>query len=64
MANKINARFDHSSTHCAATNCTLRADCIHYLAFLEAIEMKLPDFKVKCKCENHELEYVRVRIEK
>lgn len=62
--NKNKARFAHEYTHCTGNDCDKREDCIHYLAFQEALELELPDFKVTGHCNDMNLNYVRVRVEK
>ena len=64
MANKKNERFNHGYTHCSGDECERREDCVNYLAYQEALELGLKDFKVVPHCKNIELDYVRVRIEK
>lgn len=64
MAKKINERYNHSYTHCSGNDCSIKSDCVHYLAFQEAIEMELDNFKVTGHCKDPELEYVRVRVER
>lgn len=59
-----NERFNHKYRHCLAVNCNLKSDCALHLAYLEAKELNLTDIKTFDNCENTELEYVRVRIEK
>ena len=59
-----NERFNHKYRHCLAVNCEPKEDCAHYLAYLEAKELNIPDIKTFEHCENLELGYVRVRIEK
>lgn len=59
-----NTRFNHSYWHCKSTDCELKGDCAHHLAYLEAVELGIKDFKTFEHCENLELGYVRVRIEK
>lgn len=59
-----NQRFEHSYTHCRAENCDRKDDCVNYLAYLEALDLGLKDFKVAEHCRDIEMDYVRVRIEK
>lgn len=59
-----NVRFNHQYGHCKAVNCKLKDDCVHYLALLEAEDIGLKDYKTFDHCEDLELGYVRVRIEK
>ena len=59
-----NTRFHHGYGHCKAVNCELKDDCVHHLALLEAEDIGLKDYKTFGHCENLELGYVRVRIEK
>lgn len=42
----------------------MKDDCAHHLAYLEALEMGIKDSKTFDHCEDLELGYVRVRIEK
>lgn len=64
MAKKKNPRFSHDYVHCTGNDCPNREDCVNYLAFQEALELELTDFKVTGHCKNTELDYVKVRIEK
>lgn len=56
-------RFNHKYTHCSGDKCEFRSDCIHFLAYMEAIELQLENFPVQPRCEDLETGYVRVRIE-
>lgn len=57
-------RFEHSYTHCAGEDCDRKDDCVNYLAYLEALDLGLKDFKVAEHCKDIEMDYVRVRIDK
>ena len=59
-----NERYNHKYTHCTATKCESRADCVHYLSYLEAVKLGLKDIKTCEHCEDKDIGYVRVRIEK
>jgi hypothetical protein len=58
-----NTRFNHAYNHCTSTQCGKHADCAHYLAYLEAIQLGLKDIKTVDHCDDLDLDYVRVRIE-
>ena len=64
MTTRKKTRYSHDYTHCTGNDCQQREDCIHYLAFLEALDLGLSDFIVTGHCENTDLGYVKVRIEK
>lgn len=59
-----NVRYNHAYTHCCGKNCDLKDDCVHYLSYLEALDLKLPNIQTCDHCESLETGYVRVRIEK
>lgn len=56
-------RFNHNYNHCKSVNCELGKDCAQHLAYLEAMELGLKDYKVIDHCDDIELNYVRVKIE-
>ena len=56
-------RFNHKYIHCSADHCELRDDCIHFLAYQEAMQLGLVDIKVQTRCQDVTQGYVRVRIE-
>lgn len=60
----MSQRFNHKYIHCSATQCKLRDDCIHFLAYQEAIQLGLSDIDVQTRCQDVTQGYVRVRIEK
>lgn len=57
-------RFNHKYVHCTGDKCEFRSDCIHYLAYQEALEQKLTNFSIQTHCNDINQGYVRVRIEK
>ena len=57
-------RFNHSYTHCKGNGCEFADDCVHHLAYLEAIELNIKDIKIIEVCTNPDANYYRVRIEK
>lgn len=63
MANSKFQRYNHSYNHCTGEGCELRDDCIHYLAYREAMDLGLKDIKTVHHCKDIDIDYVRVRIE-
>lgn len=59
-----NQRFNHKYIHCKGDKCELRDDCIHFLAWKEAVEQGLKSIEVQDRCQDVTKDYVRVRIEK
>ena len=59
-----NLRFNHNYGHCAGEECDKKDDCVHHLAFPEAVDNNLKDIKIFDHCKDLELNYVKVRIEK
>lgn len=64
MGNKQFQRFNHSYTHCEGEGCEFCSDCVHHLAFVEAIKQGIKNIKIIKRCNNLEQMYVRVKIEK
>lgn len=56
-------RFNHKYVHCTGDKCEFRSDCIHYLAWQEAVENDLANINIIDHCEDINQGYVRVRIE-
>lgn len=57
-------RFNHKYVHCSGDKCELRDDCIHFLAWREAMELNMKNIEVQDRCQDVTKDYVRVRIEK
>ena len=57
------SRFCHDYNHCRAIGCDKR-DCALYLAYLEAKELNLKDYKCFDHCDNENLNYTPVIIHK
>lgn len=57
-------RFNHKYLHCSGYKCELRDDCVHFLAWLEAVEQGLKNIDIQDRCQDVTKDYVRVRIEK
>ena len=57
-------RFNHKYLHCTGMDCEFRDDCIHFLAWIEAVEQGLKNIEIQDKCQDVTKDYVRVRIEK
>lgn len=63
MANRFQ-RYNHSYNHCTGEGCEHCVDCIHYLAYQEALDLGLKDIKTVPHCKDIDLDYVRVQIKK
>ncbi len=48
MANRFQ-RYNHSYNHCTGEGCEHCVDCIHYLAYQEALDLGLKDIKTVCR---------------
>ena len=57
-------RYNHKHTHCTGEKCEFRDNCIHFLAWIEAVEQGLKNIEVQDRCQDVTKDYVRVRIEK
>lgn len=57
-------RFNHKYSHCRGLDCPVKDDCIHFLAYQEALEQKLTNISIQTHCNDINQGYVRVRIEK
>lgn len=57
-------RYNHKYMHCEGKRCEMREDCIHYLAYCEAMDLQMRNVTVQERCEDVTQDYVRVRIEK
>lgn len=57
-------RFNHKYVHCTGEKCEFRDNCIHFLAWIEAVEQGLKNIEVQDRCQDVTKDYVRVRIEK
>lgn len=64
MANKNYPRYNHQYIHCSGNECVNRYDCVHYLSLQEALELGLENYKLQSHCENKDIGYVKVKIEK
>ena len=57
-------RYNHRYSHCTGEKCELKEDCLRFLAWKEAMEKGLKNIEIQDHCEDVNLDYVRVRIEK
>lgn len=58
-----NQRFNHKYNR-TGDKCELRDDCIHFLAWREAMEFNMKNIEVQDRCQDVTKDFVRVRIEK
>lgn len=56
-------RYNHKNMHCTGDKCEFRDDCVHFLAWQEALELNLKDIETIDRCEDVTRDYVRVRID-
>lgn len=57
-------RYNHKYKHCIGVNCEKREDCIHHLAYQEALALRLKNIETVEHCDDEAMGYVRVTIEK
>lgn len=56
-------RYNHKHTHCTGDKCEFRDDCVHFLAWKEALELNIKNIETVDLCEDVTRDYVRVRID-